>query len=204
MASDTPIQLVVGLGNPGNEHARTRHNAGFWVADELVRRARGAWSEERKFHGDLSKATLGGREVRLLKPMTYMNRSGLAVQSLMGYLKLAPEQVLVIHDEIDLPNGTVRLKRDGGHGGHNGLRDINQHLGDQYRRVRIGVGRPVHSAEVIDYVLERPRQEEQPVLDAAVLTAADAVEMIVGQSLEKAMLKFHSSPLSPNGGEGLG
>ena len=114
------------------------------------------------------------------------------IQTTMGYLKLAPEQVLVVHDEIDLPNGTVRLKWDGGHGGHNGLRDVNQHLGDQYRRVRVGIGRPLNSADVIDYVLERPRKEEQPSLDEAVLRAADAVELIVGGGMEKAMLKFHS------------
>jgi PTH1 family peptidyl-tRNA hydrolase len=193
MASDIAIELVIGLGNPGEEHARTRHNAGFWVVDELVRRARGSWSEERKFHGELAKCTIGGREVRLLKPMTYMNRSGLSAQSLMGYLKLAPEQVLVVHDEIDLPNGTVRLKWDGGHGGHNGLRDLNQHLGTQYRRVRVGVGRPANSADVVDYVLERPRKEEQPLLDDAVLRAADAVELIVGSGMEKAMLKLHTN-----------
>lgn len=193
MADASDIQLIVGLGNPGDEYSRTRHNAGFWVADELVRRARGAWSAERKFQGELAKCVVGGREVRLLKPMTYMNRSGLAVQSLMGYLKLAPEQVLAIHDEIDLPNGTVRLKWDGGHGGHNGLRDLNQHLGPQYRRVRVGVGRPANSADVIDYVLERPRKEEQPLLDDAVLRAADACELIVGDGMEKAMLKFHTN-----------
>ena len=198
MAPDTPIELVIGLGNPGDEHARTRHNAGFWVADELVRRARASWNAERKFQGELAKCPVGGREVRLLKPMTYMNRSGLAIQSLMGYLKLAPEQVLVLHDEIDLPTGVVRLKWDGGHGGHNGLRDVNQHLGSQYRRVRIGVGRSANSADVIDYVLERPRKEEQPLLDQAVLRAADAVELIVSKGMEKAMLQFHSNGNTPS------
>jgi PTH1 family peptidyl-tRNA hydrolase len=193
MADDADIQLVVGLGNPGDEHARTRHNAGFWVLDELARRSGARFDAERKFHGELAKAALAGREVRLLKPMTYMNRSGLAVQSVMAYLKLAPEQVLVVHDEIDLALGTVRLKRDGGHGGHNGLRDINQHLGDRYRRVRVGIGRPQHSADVVDFVLERPRKDEQPALDEAVQRAADAVEVAVGSGLERAMLKFHTS-----------
>jgi len=193
MAELADIQLVVGLGNPGDDHARTRHNAGFWVADELARRHRARFDAERKFQGELAKASLGGREVRLFKPMTYMNRSGLSVQSVMGYLKLVPEQVLVVHDEIDLPTGLVRLKWDGGHGGHNGLRDLNQHLGDQYRRVRVGIGRPTNSAEVIDYVLERPRRDEQPLLDEAVARAADAVEAIVGDGMEKAMLKVHSA-----------
>lgn len=189
---ETQIQLVVGLGNPGDDHSRTRHNAGFWVVDEVVRRARASWSDERKFQGELTKAAIGGREVRLLKPMTYMNRSGLSVQSLMGYLKLVPEQVLAVHDDIDLPTGVVRLKWDGGHGGHNGLRDLNQHLGDQYRRVRLGIGRPINSAEVIDYVLQRPGKDEQSLLDDAVGRAADAVELIVGGGMEKAMLKYHS------------
>lgn len=197
MADQPDIQLVVGLGNPGDDHARTRHNAGFWVVDELARRARARFDAERKFHGELAKATVGGRELRLLKPMTYMNRSGLSVQSVMGYLKLSVEQVLVVHDEIDLPTGLVRLKWDGGHGGHNGLRDLNQHLGDRYRRVRVGIGRPTNSAEVVDYVLERPRKDEQPLLDAAVVLAADAVEAIVRDGMESAMLRIHT-----NGKEG--
>ena len=192
MPLDTEIQLVVGLGNPGDDHARTRHNAGFWVVDELVRRARGSWNDERKFHGELAKASVGGREVRLLKPMTYMNRSGLSVQSVMGYLKLAPEQVLVVHDEIDLPNGTVRLKWDGGHGGHNGLRDVNQHLGDQYRRVRVGIGRPLNSADVIDYVLERPRKEEQVLIEEAIEKSLRVLPLLFEGKFDAATMQLHT------------
>lgn len=186
------ISLVVGLGNPGRDYARTRHNAGFWVVDELARRHGGAFNDERKFHGRVAKATVAGVEVRLLEPGTYMNRSGLAVRSLMDYLKLTPEQVLVVHDDIDLGVAELRLKWDGGHGGHNGLRDLHQHLGDQYRRLRVGVGRPPSKAEGIDHVLERPTKAEQPLLDEAVQRAADAVELILGEGMEKAMLKVHS------------
>ena len=189
---DHAIQLVVGLGNPGRDYARTRHNAGFWVVDELARRHGGVFNDERKFHGRVAKVTIAGVEVRLLEPGTYMNRSGLAARSLMDYLKLVPEQVLVVHDEIDLPVGALRLKWSGGHGGHNGLRDLNQHLGDQYRRLRVGVGRPPSKAEGIDHVLERPTKLEQPLLDDAVLHAADVVERVLSVGMEKAMLELHS------------
>ena len=189
---DHAIQLVVGLGNPGRDYARTRHNAGFWVVDELARRHGGVFNDERKFHGRVAKATLAAADVRLLEPGTYMNRSGLAVRTLMDYLKLVPEQVLVVHDEIDLPVGALRLKWDGGHGGHNGLRDLHQHLGDKYRRLRVGVGRPPSKAEGIDHVLERPTRAEQPILDAAVLRAADTVERVLSVGMEKAMLELHS------------
>ena len=190
---DHAIQLVVGLGNPGKDYSRTRHNAGFWVVDELARRHGGVFNDERKFHGRVAKVTVAGVDVRLLEPGTYMNRSGLAVRSLMDYLKLTPEQVLVVHDEIDLPVAELRLKWDGGHGGHNGLRDLHQHLGDQYRRLRVGVGRPPSKAEGIDHVLERPTKAEQPLLDAAVLRAADVVERVLSVGMEKAMHDLHTS-----------
>ena len=189
---DHPIQLVVGLGNPGKDYARTRHNAGFWVVDELVRRHGGAFNDERKFHGRVAKVALGASEIRLLEPSTYMNRSGLAVRTLMDYLKLVPEQVLVVHDEIDLPVAALRLKWSGGHGGHNGLRDLNQHLGDQYRRLRVGVGRPPSKAEGIDHVLERPGKAEQALLDEAVQRAADSVERVIAVGMEAAMHALHT------------
>jgi PTH1 family peptidyl-tRNA hydrolase len=190
MASE--ISLIVGLGNPGRDYARTRHNAGFWVVDELARRAGASFNDERKFNGLVAKATLAGVEVRLLEPSTYMNRSGLAARSLMDYLKLTPEQVLVVHDEIDLPVAALRLKWSGGHGGHNGLRDLNQHLGDQYRRLRVGVGRPPSKAEGIDHVLERPSKAEQALLDGAVQRAADAVERVLAVGMEQAMHELHT------------
>jgi PTH1 family peptidyl-tRNA hydrolase len=189
----TAVGLIVGLGNPGAEYAPTRHNAGFWLADELARRHGARWSAERKFQGEVARATIAGRDVRLIKPMTYMNRSGLSVQSLAAYLKLPPEEILVAHDEIDLPVGTLRLKIGGGHGGHNGLRDLHQHIGEGYRRLRIGVGRPENSADVIDYVLEKPRKDEKPQLEESIQRAADAVERLLSYGVDKAMQWLHSS-----------
>jgi PTH1 family peptidyl-tRNA hydrolase len=191
----TAIGLIVGLGNPGAEHAATRHNAGFWLADELARRHGARFSEERKFHGEVARLTIAGRDLRLLKPNTYMNRSGLAVAALASYLKVPPEEILVLHDEIDLAVGTLRLKQGGGHGGHNGLRDLHQHIGEGYRRLRIGVGRPQHSADVIDYVLERPRKEEKPLLEESIQRGADAVERLLKDGAEKAMNWLHTQPV---------
>jgi len=190
---DHSIQLVVGLGNPGKDYARTRHNAGFWVVEELARRHGGEFRDEHKFNGRVAKATVAGVELRLLEPLTYMNRSGLAARSLMDYLKLTPEQVLVVHDEIDIPVGDLRLKWEGGHGGHNGLRDLNQHLGNQYRRLRVGVGRPPSKAEGIDHVLERPGKAEQVILDEAVQRAADAIEQVMREGMEPAMQALHTA-----------
>lgn len=187
------LQLIVGLGNPGAEYVMTRHNAGFWFVDLLAQRHGGRWREERKFHGEVCRIRLDGHDLRLLKPMTYMNRSGLAVQAMAAYLKLEPEQILVAHDEIDLPAGAARLKWNGGHGGHNGLRDVSRVLGDQYRRLRLGVGRPANSAEVIDYVLRRPSREEQENIMQAVAAAADVLPLLLEEGMEKAMTRLHSN-----------
>lgn len=192
MASETVIQLVVGLGNPGADYVSTRHNAGFWFVDELARRYGGRWSEERKFQGELARISIAGHDLRLLKPMTYMNRSGLSVQALAAYLKLTPEQLLVAHDEIDLPPGALRLKWNGGHGGHNGLRDLTRALGENYRRLRIGVGHPGIARDVIDYVLKRPTREEAENITAAIAVAADAMPVLLEQGMEKAMHLLHS------------
>ena len=192
MADATDIQLVVGLGNPGADYVSTRHNAGFWFVDRLAGQYGGRWAAERKFHGEVCRITVAGQDLRLLKPGTYMNRSGLAVQALASYLKIAAEQILVAHDEIDLPVGSVRLKWNGGHGGHNGLRDVSRALGDQYRRLRIGVGRPANSSEVIDYVLKRPGREDADAIQAAVDAAVDALPVLLTDGMEKAMHALHS------------
>ena len=136
------IKLIVGLGNPGAEYARTRHNAGFWLVDELARRHGGTFRFEGKHQAELARVRIGGEELWLAKPMTFMNRSGGPVSSVLGFYKLAPAQMLVAHDEIDLPSGTVRLKEAGGHGGHNGLRDLIAAQGDGFWRLRIGVSHP--------------------------------------------------------------
>lgn len=187
-----PLRLVVGLGNPGPEHQLTRHNAGFWCVDLLARRHGGEFRDERKYSGETARIRLAGSELMLLKPTTYMNRSGLAIRQLSDFFKVPAAEVLVVHDEMDLPVGTVKLKSGGGHGGHNGLRDTIAHIGEGFWRLRIGVGHPGNKAEVIDYVLTRPpRAEEELILDA-VAEAADSLSVILEQGAERAMTRLHS------------
>jgi PTH1 family peptidyl-tRNA hydrolase len=190
----TPLKLIVGLGNPGAEYARTRHNAGFWLVDELARRHGGAFRFEGKHQGELARVRIGGDELWLLKPMSYMNRSGGPVSSVLGFYKVPPAQMLVAHDEIDLPSGTVRLKEAGGHGGHNGLRDIIAAQGDGFWRLRIGVGHPGSSKEVVDFVLTQAGRDEQRVIDDTIAAGADAIEEALRVGAQIAMNKLHARP----------
>ena len=185
------IQLVVGLGNPGAEYVLTRHNAGFWFVDALARAYGATFKHERKFNGDVCRITIGGHDLRLLKPDTFMNRSGQAVQPLASYLKIPAEAILVAHDDLDLPTGTVRLKRGGGHGGHNGLRDISTQIGADYYRLRFGIGRP-GSQEVIDYVLKRASEDEQTEIMEAISAAIDAMPDLLDGKTEPVMHTLHS------------
>jgi peptidyl-tRNA hydrolase, PTH1 family len=187
-----PLRIIVGLGNPGPEHLVTRHNAGFWLVDLLARRHGGEFRDYRKFSGETAKINIDGQEIVLLKPTTYMNRSGLSIRQLSDFYKIVPEDILVAHDELDLPVGTVRLKQGGGHGGHNGLRDTIAHIGETFWRMRLGIGHPGNKAEVIDYVLTRaPRAEEDLILDA-VGTAVDCIPLLLEQGAERAMTRLHS------------
>jgi PTH1 family peptidyl-tRNA hydrolase len=187
-----PLRIIVGLGNPGPEHLVTRHNAGFWLVDLLARRHSGEFRDYRKFSGETAKINIEGQEIVLLKPTTYMNRSGLSIRQLSDFYKIKPEDILVAHDELDLPVGTVRLKQGGGHGGHNGLRDTIAHIGETFWRMRLGIGHPGNKAEVIDYVLTRaPRAEEDLILDA-VATAVDCIPLLLEQGAERAMTRLHS------------
>ncbi len=198
------IRLIVGLGNPGDEYARTRHNAGFWLVDELAGRYGGRFKAERKFGGDMAVVDVDGREVRLFRPMTFMNRSGGAIRAAAAYLKIPPGEILVAHDELDLPPGVARLKLGGGHGGHNGLRDAIAQLGPAFWRLRLGIGHPGHRAEVIDYVLSRaPREEEDLVLEA-VRESADVIPILLGQGDQHAMNRLHRRGSLPaeSAGEG--
>ena len=188
----TAIKLVVGLGNPGAEYARTRHNAGFWLVDELARRHGGTFRSEGKHQAELARVALGGDDVWLVKPMTFMNRSGGPVSSVLQFYKFAPAQMLVAHDEIDLPSGTVRLKEAGGHGGHNGLRDLIAAQGDAFWRLRIGVGHPGAKSEVVDFVLTRASASEQTEIDESVRAGADAIEEMLRSGAQIAMNKLHS------------
>ncbi len=186
------IQVIAGLGNPGIRYDQTRHNAGSWFVDELARQHGGAFRAERRFQGEVARIRIGPGEVWLLKPTTFMNHSGQAIGALVNFYKVPVEDVLVVHDDIDLPPGTVRLKRGGGHGGHNGLRDIIAHLGRDFWRLRIGVGHPGHRDEVIDYVLSRPPPEEARLIHAALESALPVIPVLVSGETERAMHLLHS------------
>ena len=186
------IKLIVGLGNPGPDYARTRHNAGFWLVEELARRHGGTFRHEPKHQAELARMRIAGDEVWLAKPMTFMNRSGGPVSSILGFYKIAPAEMLVAHDEIDLPSGTVRLKDAGGAGGHNGLRDLISAQGDGFWRLRIGVGHPGAKNEVVDFVLTHAGKDEQRVIDETILAGADAIEDMLRDGAQIAMNKLHS------------
>lgn len=187
----TPLKMIVGLGNPGPEHLLTRHNAGFWFVDALAAKLGGRFRSHSKFQGEICRASLGEGEITLLKPTTYMNRSGLAIRALSDYLKVAPAEILVAHDELDLPVGEVRFKLGGGHGGHNGMRDVVTHMGPDFWRLRLGVGHPGDKSQVIDHVLRRaPKDEEEKIL-AAVAMALEALPVFLEQGSERAMNELH-------------
>jgi PTH1 family peptidyl-tRNA hydrolase len=187
-----PLRLVVGLGNPGPEHLVTRHNAGFWFVDLLARRQGGEWRDYRKYSGETARISLSEQDIILLKPTTYMNRSGLSVRQVSDFYKIAPAEILVAHDELDLPVGSVRLKQNGGHGGHNGLRDTIAHIGETFWRLRLGVGHPGNKADVIDYVLTRAPPAEEDLILEAVSTAADCMPLLLEQGAERAMSRLHN------------
>src|SRR5262245_59619052 len=187
-----PLRLIVGLGNPGTEHALTRHNAGFWFLDALARAHGGRFRAHRKHQGELARIRIVEQELELFKPLTYMNRSGLAIRSVVEYLRIPVAEILVAHDEIDLPVGTVRLKFGGGAGGHNGLRDTIAHMGDEFWRVRLGVGHPGSKTEVIDYVLRRAPREEEAAIIGCVAQAIDVMPLLLEKGPERAMHQLHT------------
>jgi len=188
---------VVGLGNPGPEHELDRHNVGFWFVDELARTHGGTFKSERKFHGDCCRIVLDGHEMWLLKPTTYMNRSGLSVNALAAYYKIAPAEILVVHDDLDLETGTVRIKFGGGHGGHNGLRNVVANIGRDFYRLRFGIGHPGNRNEVIDFVLTRPSRDEQEAMLQALQDAVAVMPLWLGHGDEKAMHQLHSRGVTP-------
>ncbi|HET7312886.1 aminoacyl-tRNA hydrolase [Salinisphaera sp.] len=186
------IRVLVALGNPGPDHARDRHNAGFWLADRLAERWRLNFSAEKKFKGDLARLMHGGETLWLLKPMTYMNASGQAIQPLTAFHKIEPDEVLVVHDELDLPPGTARLKDGGGHGGHNGLRDSHRVIGPGYRRLRIGIGHPGHASRVLSHVLGAPSADDRAAIEAAIEAGADAIETILESGWNRGAQQLNS------------
>lgn len=187
------IKLIVGLGNPGERYAKTRHNAGFWLLDDLMRRAGEAFRDEKKFFGEAGKIALAHCPVHLLKPQTFMNASGRAVAAMANFYNLAPENILVVHDELDLPEGAVKLKLGGGHGGHNGLRDIIKALDSkEFYRLRIGIGHPGDKSQVVDYVLHPPGKEGFARIETAIWKGQDILPVLIKDGAEKAMQQLHS------------
>ncbi len=189
------IQLIVGLGNPGSEYEKTRHNAGFFLVERLAQLYHRQLKRENKFHGSVAKVSIEGHNVWLLKPSTFMNRSGQAVAALAKFYKIAPEAILIAHDELDLEPGTVRLKRGGGHGGHNGLCDTMAQLGGSktFQRLRIGIGHPGHASKVSNYVLSRAGKGDQQQIDDAIEHAIQIIPLVVNGEDQQAMNLLHSS-----------
>lgn len=190
------LRLVVGLGNPGADYSETRHNAGFWFCERLARELGASFAKETRYHGWVANARSAG--IWLLMPATFMNRSGQAVQALAHFYRIEPSEMLVVHDELDLPPGQMRLKFGGGLGGHNGLKDITSHLGTQdYWRLRLGIGHPGDRNEVVNYVLKPPRKEEAEEIDAAIDRALLAWPLLAKADYNAATQKINSKPAKP-------
>ena len=192
------IRLIVGLGNPGPEYEQTRHNAGFWLVDNLANGiARCRLAREIRYNALAAKTSVAGNEVWLLEPQAYVNRSGQSVGALARFYKIAPDEILVAHDELDLAPGAAKIKKGGSSGGHNGLKDVTAALGTQdYWRLRIGIGHPrQHNLQqaVVDYVLHRPRKEEQALIDEAIAKSLDAIPLLCEGKFEAAMMQLHTA-----------
>ena len=190
--SSARIALIAGLGNPGPEYAETRHNAGFRFLDALLAGSGQSLRNENRFAGRVARTDIGGSEVWLLAPDTFMNHSGEAVAKLAHFYKIPPEAILVAHDELDLAPGVVRLKVGGGDGGHNGLKDITEKLGGHYARLRIGIGHPGMAAQVASYVLKRAPASEQELIDEAIARACLHIGDIVHGQFQKVMNALHA------------
>ena len=192
----SPVRLVVGLGNPGAEYSETRHNAGFWFCERLAARLGAPLAREARFHGLVAQARAS--KVWLLSPQTFMNRSGQAVSALARFYRIEAAEILVVHDELDIPPGQLRLKFGGGLGGHNGLKDITAHLGTQdYWRLRIGIGHPGDRNEVVNYVLKPPRREEWTAIDPAIDRALDLWPLIERGDWNAAVKLANTKPAQP-------
>ena len=188
------IKLFVGLGNPGPEYEATRHNAGFWWIDALARELKAPLALDKNYHGQVARLGINGETVWLLKPLTFMNVSGKSVAALARFFKIAPEEILVAHDELDIMPGQVKLKFSGSHAGHNGLRDIHAQVASpDYWRLRLGVGHPGVKAEVINWVLKKPPPEHRVAIDACIDRCLKAVPELLAGNMEKATMMIHTS-----------
>jgi PTH1 family peptidyl-tRNA hydrolase len=188
----THITMIAGLGNPEEHYERTLHNAGFWFVDELARRAGVAFKYEKRFDAEVCKVSLAGNDIWLVKPQSYMNLSGGPIRGVLDYYRMRADEILVAHDEIDLPTGTVKLKTGGGHGGHNGIRDVIQHCGRDFARLRLGVGHPGQKDKVTGYVLKKASSDVEAVILKNVDEAADVMDLLVESGLSAAMKKLHT------------
>jgi len=186
------IKLIVGLGNPGSKYEETRHNAGFLLLDDLARSYSASYASEKKFQGDLARTNIGSCDVRLLKPTTFMNLSGESVRAVAGFYRIEANEILVAHDELDIPPGSVKLKQGGGHGGHNGLRDIINHVGRDFWRLRLGIGHPGDAKKVVSFVLQRAPKSETDLLQNSIDDVVREIPGIVTGDMEKAMQTLHT------------
>jgi PTH1 family peptidyl-tRNA hydrolase len=187
------IQLIVGLGNPGPQYAQTRHNVGVWFVEHLARQTHVTFKEEKKFHGHHAVYSHADQKVHLLLPNTFMNHSGRSVQAIANFYKLPPQAILVAHDDLDLPAGVCKLKTDGGHGGHNGLRDIISQLGSQaFHRVRIGIGHPGHRDRVLSYVLGKPSPTDKEHIDHSIDDVLSVMDWVLAGQMQPAMNRLHA------------
>jgi len=192
------IRLLVGLGNPGPEYEATRHNAGFWFIDEVARQLRVNLSPERSYFGLSARVNRSEGPVWLLQPMTFMNLSGKSVAALARFFKIAPNEILVAHDELDLLPGQVKIKLGGSPAGHNGLKDIQAQLGSaDFWRLRLGIGHPGVKAEVINYVLRKPITEQREAIDKSIEQSIRALDLLLAGNMEHAMMKIHAKPPRP-------
>ena len=192
------IRLLVGLGNPGPEYDDTRHNAGFWWIDAVVRKLNASLVADRSYHGLVARVNRPAGPLWLLEPQTYMNLSGKSVAALARFFKIAPDEILVAHDELDIPPGALKMKLGGGHAGHNGLRDIHAQLGTaDYWRLRLGIGHPGVKAEVVNYVLRKPSPEHREAIQQCIARSLDALPLLLDGEMERAMMKLHAKPPRP-------
>ncbi len=192
------IRLLVGLGNPGPEYERTRHNAGFWLVDAAAASLKMRLQPERSYFGLYARATGPHGPVCLLQPTTFMNLSGKSVAAVCRFFKIAPDEVLVAHDELDLLPGHVKLKRGGGHAGHNGLKDIHAQLGSaDFWRLRLGIGHPGVKSEVLDHVLRKPPASERDAIDASIDRALGGLDLLLAGDMERAQIRIHARPPQP-------
>ncbi|CAN5443074.1 aminoacyl-tRNA hydrolase [soil metagenome] len=187
------IKLFVGLGNPGAEYEATRHNAGFWWVDALARELKLTLVLERSYHGLMGRTTVNGETIWLLEPQTFMNLSGKSVGALARFFKIKPEEILVIHDELDVVPGQAKLKLGGSHAGHNGLRDIHAQMGSDYWRLRLGIGHPGVKTEVINWVLKKPLAEQRDAIEECITRTLKAVPALLAGEMEKATMLIHTS-----------